>query len=121
MLNTDLRIFKVKILALFENVRFVNSFARKFLPGLTVYTDYCITVFIIVDDILSAYPFPSFVFEGNIFRLAKNQSLIDEFEKRFGRRDAAEIVQYLVPEPRVKEVQHGMLDAADVEVHATLC
>ena len=45
---------------------------------------------------------------------AENQSLIDEFVKRFRRRDVAEIEQNLVPEPRVKQMQHGVFRAADV-------
>ncbi len=44
--------------------------------------------------------------------------LIDELEKRFGRRDVAEIEQNLVPEPRVKQMQHGVFRAADVKINA---
>ena len=46
--------------------------------------------------------------------LAENQALIDELEKRFRRGDVAEIEQNLVPEPRVKQMQHGVFRAADV-------
>ena len=49
---------------------------------------------------------------------AEDKSLIDEFEKRFGRGDVAEVEQNLVPEPRVEQMQHGVLRAADVEVNA---
>jgi len=33
-----------------------------------------------------------------------------------GLRDVAEIEQYLVPEPRIEQVEHGMLRAADIQI-----
>ena len=48
--------------------------------------------------------------------LAEDHALVDEPHERFGRRDVAEIEQHLVPEPRVEQVQHRVLRAADVEI-----
>ncbi len=44
--------------------------------------------------------------------------LVDQFEKRLRRGDIAQIEQHIVPESRVKQVQHGVLDAADVQIHS---
>src|SRR6185437_2700768 len=52
---------------------------------------------------------------------AEDEALINEFEKRLGGRDVAEVEQNLVPESRVEEVQDGVLRAADVEVNAGGC
>ena len=38
--------------------------------------------------------------------------------ERLVAAQVAQVVQHLVPEPRVEQVQHGVLDAADVEVDA---
>ena len=52
--------------------------------------------------------------------LAEDEALVDEFLKWLGRADVAEVEQDLVPEARVEQVQHGVLGAADVEVHAAV-
>ena len=45
-------------------------------------------------------------------------ALVNQPPVRLAGRDVAEIVKYLVPEPRVQQVQHRVLDPANVEVHA---
>ena len=50
--------------------------------------------------------------------LAEDQALVDELEERLWRRDVAEVEQHLVPEAGVEQVQHGVLGAADVQIHA---
>ena len=46
-------------------------------------------------------------------------ALVEQSLEGLGRRDVAEVEQDLVPEPRVEQVQDGVLHAADVEVDAT--
>lgn len=36
--------------------------------------------------------------------------------ERLGRGDGADVVQELVPEPRVEEVENGMLRSSDIEI-----
>ena len=55
--------------------------------------------------------------EDVVFRLAQDQALVDQPLERLGRRDMAQIEQHLVPEPGIEQMQHGVLDAADVQVH----
>ena len=50
--------------------------------------------------------------------LAEDHPLVDQALERLGLRDVAEIEEHLVPEPRVEEMQHRVLDAADVEIDA---
>ncbi len=45
-------------------------------------------------------------------------ALVEQPAERLLRADVAEVEQHLVPEPRVQQVQHGVLDAADVQVDA---
>ena len=45
-------------------------------------------------------------------------ALVDQPVERLGRRHVAQVEQHLVPEPRVQQVQHGVLDAADVQLDA---
>ena len=45
-------------------------------------------------------------------------ALVEQPLERLGRRHVAEVEQHLVPEARVQQVQHRVLDAADVEVDA---
>ena len=49
-------------------------------------------------------------------RRGEDHALVHEPLERLDRRHVAEVVQHLVPEARVEEVQHRVLDAADVEV-----
>ena len=48
--------------------------------------------------------------------LAQDESLVDEFLKRLGRGDVAEVEEHLVPETGVEQVKHGVLGAANVEI-----
>ena len=50
--------------------------------------------------------------------LAEDESLIHEPLERLGRGDVAEVVQHLVPKPFVEQMQHGVLGAADIQIHA---
>ena len=43
-------------------------------------------------------------------------ALVEQPLERLTGGDVAQVVQHLVPEPRVQQVQHGVLDAADVQV-----
>ena len=45
-------------------------------------------------------------------------ALVEQPGVRLRRRQVAEVVQHLVPEAGVQQVQHGVLDAADVQVDA---
>ena len=45
-------------------------------------------------------------------------ALVKQAAVGLARGDKTEVKQYLVPEPGVEQVQHRVLDAADVEVHA---
>ena len=53
--------------------------------------------------------------------LAEDDALIDEPLERLRRREMPEIEEDLVPEPRIQEMQHGVLGAADVEIDAAGC
>ena len=46
-------------------------------------------------------------------------ALVEQAGVRLLRRQVTEVEQHLVPEAGVQQVQHGVLDAADVEVDAT--
>ncbi len=48
--------------------------------------------------------------------LAEDETLVDEPREGLVRGHEAEIEEHLVPEPRVEEVEHGVLRAAHVEV-----
>jgi hypothetical protein len=56
------------------------------------------------------------VLEQVILHLAKNQTLIHQPHEWLGCADVTQIEQHLVPEARVQQVQHRVLDAADVEI-----
>ena len=56
------------------------------------------------------------VTEDVIFHLAQNQPLIDEFLEGLGAGDVAEVEEHLVPKAGVEQMQHGMFDAADIEI-----
>ena len=43
--------------------------------------------------------------------------MVHEALEWLGRGEVAEIEEDLVPKPRVKQVQHGVLGATDVEIH----
>ena len=45
-------------------------------------------------------------------------ALVDQPPVRLAGADVAEVVEHLVPEPRVQQVQHRVLDTADVQVDA---
>src|SRR6185369_14661972 len=49
--------------------------------------------------------------------LAKNDPLVDEFEKRLRCGDMAQVIKHLVPEPSVKQMQHSVLGATDVQIN----
>ena len=48
--------------------------------------------------------------------LAKDQSLVDEFVKRLGRRHLAKVEQHLVPKARVQQMQHRVLRSANIQI-----
>ena len=47
-----------------------------------------------------------------------DHALVEQLVERFHGVDVAEVEQHLVPEAGVQQVQHGVFDAADVQVHA---
>ena len=51
-------------------------------------------------------------------RGGQDVALVEQPVERLRRRHVAEVEQHLVPEAGVQQVQHGVLDAADVEVDA---
>ena len=51
-------------------------------------------------------------------RIGLDVPLVDEPLERLGRADMAEVVEHLVPEAAVEQVEHRVLDAADIEVDA---
>ena len=51
-------------------------------------------------------------------RLGQDVALVEQPVVRLLRRQPAQVEQHLVPEPGVQQVQHGVLDAADVQVDA---
>ena len=51
-----------------------------------------------------------------LVRGGEDVALVEQARVRLLRRQVAEVVQHLVPEAGVQQVQHGVLDAADVEV-----
>ena len=48
--------------------------------------------------------------------LAQDHPLVHQLLKRLGRADDAAVEEHLVPEPRVEQVQHRVLRAADVQI-----
>lgn len=64
-----------------------------------------------VDDVAAGFGHLLAVF-------AEDDALIDQFEKRFGGGDEAEIEEDFVPETGIQEMQDGVFGAADVEVNA---
>ena len=54
---------------------------------------------------------------GGVFALAENHALVHDLAERLVAGHQAGVVQHLVPEPRIKEMQHGVFGAADVQVH----
>ena len=48
--------------------------------------------------------------------VAEDHALVHQLLERLLRRHDADVVQHLVPEPRIQQVQHRMLGAADVQV-----
>ena len=46
-------------------------------------------------------------------------TLVEQLVVRLRGRDKAQVKQHLVPETRVQQVQHGVLDATDVKVGTT--
>ncbi len=52
-----------------------------------------------------------------ILHLPQNHPLIHQLLKRLQRTHVSSIEEHLVPEPAVKQVQHRVLRASDVEVH----
>ena len=51
-------------------------------------------------------------------RVGLDVPLVEQLAERLERGHVPQVEQDLVPEPRVQQVQHGVLDAADVQVHA---
>ena len=47
-----------------------------------------------------------------------DHALVEQLVERLGRVHIAQVEQHLVPEARVQQVEHRVLDAADVQVHA---
>ncbi len=45
-----------------------------------------------------------------------DHALVDQPAERFFAADVAQVVQHLVPEPRIQQVQHRVLDATNIEV-----
>ena len=58
-----------------------------------------------------------FAFEDVEFGLTQDEPLVDKSPERLRRADISQVKQHLVPKPGIEQVQHGMLDAADVQVH----
>ena len=54
--------------------------------------------------------------EDVVFHLPQDQPLVHQPPERLGRGDVAQVEEHLVPEARVEQVQHRVLDAADVQV-----
>ena len=50
--------------------------------------------------------------------LAEDDALVDQLEERLRRGDVAQIEKDVVPETGVEQMQHGVLDAADVQIDA---
>ena len=50
------------------------------------------------------------------FHFAQDHALIHEPLERLGTTHVAAVVEHLVPEPRVEQVQHGVLRAAHVQI-----
>ena len=48
-----------------------------------------------------------------------DHALVEQLSVRFATRDVSEVEEDLVPEPRIQQVQHRVLDTTDVEVEAT--
>ena len=55
---------------------------------------------------------------GTLIRVARDHPLMEELAHRLGGRDETEIEEHLVPEPRVEQVKHRVLGAADVKIDA---
>ena len=53
-----------------------------------------------------------------LVRGGQDVALVEQPVVRLVRRHVAEVEQHLVPEAGVQQVQHGVLDAADVQVDA---
>ena len=51
-----------------------------------------------------------------VLGFAQDHALVDESLKRLARAQVAQVVEHFVPESGVQQVQHRVLDAADVEV-----
>ena len=47
-------------------------------------------------------------------------TLVDQALERLGRADVTQVEQHLVPEAAVEQVEHSVLDAADIEVDTTV-
>jgi hypothetical protein len=52
------------------------------------------------------------------YAAGEDVALVEQPAERLLELTVAEVVQHLVPEPRVQQVQHRVLDAADVQVDA---
>ncbi len=52
--------------------------------------------------------------------VGQDVALVEQALERLLGGHVAQVVQHLVPETGVEQVQHGVLDAADVEVHAAV-
>ena len=53
-----------------------------------------------------------------LVRVGEDVTLVEQARVGLFRRQVPEVVQHLVPEAGIQQVQHGVLDAADVEVDA---
>ena len=54
-----------------------------------------------------------------LVRSGQDVALVEQPMERLARRDMAQVEQHLVPEARVQEVQHCVLDAAHVQIDTT--
>ena len=57
---------------------------------------------------------------GIFERVRLDVALVDQSLERLDRADDTQVVEHLVPEAGVQQVQHGVLDAADVQVDAAV-
>ena len=69
---------------------------------------------VVDDDVVGRHVDAALVLVGG----GEHVALVEQPGVRLRRRQVAEVEQHLVPEAGVQQVQHGVLDAADVEVDA---
>ena len=77
--------------------------------------------FVHVNDLknaaLSGAVFPPLIVERGTGRLVDGYHRYTLYKQLYGESYDADVEEYLVPKPRIQQMQHGMLTTADVEVH----